>query len=130
MAALRAFLPLLSAAALLTALPAAAIDPFRENVGPYGGSVREGETDLHLYATGPRWCLVAPRYFVTLEYAPASDVLALQAAGQSAVGADGRAEVAFDADCSTQFLVTVTGVAVASAADYTVTVRTGLRDGA
>jgi hypothetical protein len=121
---------LLPAAFLLLALPlaGAADNPLeRVSTGPYAGTVSEGETDLHLYATGPRWCLVPPRYYVTLTHDPASDTLVLQAAGQMAVSSNGTAQVAFDADCSTQFVITVTGAAVASSASYTVRVSTGLR---
>jgi hypothetical protein len=124
----RALAVILALLVLVVPASMARPDPLAPQTGPYQGAVIEGQTNAHVYATGPRWCLVPPRYFVTLDHDPDSDVLVLQANGQTAASDDGRAQVAFNGDCSAQFVITVSGAVVSTVATYKVTVTTGLHE--
>jgi hypothetical protein len=96
------------------------------NQGPYAGVVVEGSTMVHTYSSiVPMQCILPVTYVVTLSYAPAGDTLVLSAAGVSATGSDGHAEVSFEAACSTTFTITVTGEDVSSVAAYEVSVSGG-----
>jgi hypothetical protein len=94
--------------------------------GPYTGVVTQDATNSHLYDDHITMdCILPVTYIVTLTYQPASDTLGLTANGVSATGVGGQAIVTFVAACSLTFTILVSGIDVAVAAGYAVTVTTG-----
>lgn len=97
--------------------------------GPFRGSVREGETDVHAFDNHPKSgsCIqITTTYTVTLVYAPGSDALTLDAGGKTDVGSGGSARVSFESGVCTAFSVRVTGTSVADEASYAVFVTSSM----
>ena len=113
----------LAAAALTAAFAAPALAA--ETPGPFAGQVRQGQTSTNVFNNnvGGQDCIqLAADYTVSLRYAPAGDVLTLQAAEYTAVGSNGSATLHFTKGVCARFPVKVTGTSVADTATYVVTV--------
>jgi hypothetical protein len=109
--------------ALLSTVATAQIDP--GGTGPFTGEVRQGQTNVHYYNNNPNNdpCPdVIAWYLVELTYAPASDTLTLSAGGETAVGYNGYAAVAFESGYCTAFAIYVHGTYVQTVARYVATV--------
>src|SRR5688572_27776747 len=113
--------------AALLAAPATLASTPGPQLGPFAGTVAQGETDAHPFSThGDQPCLAVwlPRlYVVALAYAPVDDTLTLTAAGNTDTGSSGHASVSFVANYCTAFTITVSGTAVSDSAAYTVVVQ-------
>ncbi len=111
----------------LTGLLALPVSAAPGTSGPFAGSVRQGETDTHLYNNNPKNfdCIqITTNYQVSLSHVPPGDTLTLTAGGRTATSIGGTA-VSFESGVCTHFDITVTGTAVADSATYVVTVTSG-----
>lgn len=116
-------LVLFATASLLASAPLASAAG--GSVGPFTGTLAEGESDTHHYDNNPtkQPCVeIITEYQVTLAYEPATDTLVLSAGGKEAVGQAGLAVVTFTQGVCASFDITVEGRSVAALAAYTVTV--------
>lgn len=112
------------------ALAAVLASPAAADTGPFTGTVRQGQTQIHHYNNNPKnnACIdVMTNYTVVLQYAPASDTVSLSVGEQTVAGSNGSAIITVWRSYCTAFDITVIGTRVASFANYTVTVT---RDGA
>jgi hypothetical protein len=117
---------------LAAGLPAeaSAVEIGAKTPGPFAGAVRQGQTATHAFSNYPPGG-ACPAWFqpviytVQLRYAPSTDVLTISAAGKTATGANGAAQVSFMRNYCTEFTVAVTGISVAQAAAYVVDVQRG-----
>lgn len=97
-------------------------------LAPPAGALRQGETRTHHYDGSEGGLFFCPAilvtYVVTVDYAPATDVLTLVVEGRgSAVGSDGRATLSFTSGACGRFTISVEGTSVERAAAYIVSVE-------
>lgn len=100
--------------------------------GPFAGTVREGERDVHLFDNRPEdgACIaVQDEYTVLMRYLPPVDRLGLRvhhALGEESFdGVAGVGLVTFDSAWCTTFSIEVVGLQVLDRASYNVTVHGG-----
>jgi hypothetical protein len=113
-----------AAAVAILASPAGAAPPATR--GPFVGAVRQGDTRTYRFSDVPPGGLCPNPmtwHLVSLSNQPTTDRLTLTAAGVSATGAGGGAQVAIYGNWCTSFDISVTGTSVATAAVFTISVR-------
>jgi hypothetical protein len=116
----------LAAAAAAVAILASPAGAVTGTPGPFAGAVRQGDSRTYRFSDVPpdgRCPNPMTWHLVSLAYQPTTDRLTLTAAGVTATGGGGGAQVAIYGNWCTSFDVTVTGTSVATAAVFTVSVR-------
>jgi hypothetical protein len=82
--------------------------------GPFAGTVEEGGSNVHAYATHPDWVMCAavymPHTFVVTLTGAAADTFGLAAGSLATTSTAGVATLTFTANYCTAFDITVTGL--------------------